>query len=100
VAKIAGKAKVPALAGGAALVGLAGGAILGKRNQKRGVLDRIPKPDLSKLSAPDIKKAPKPGAVAKAVGDAAGKVAERSRQVGQVADDVRRASDAVGGKSR
>jgi hypothetical protein len=69
-------------------------------------MSRIPTPKLKapdvrlpKLSAPDIT-LPKPGAVAKAVGNAAGEVAERSRQVGQVASEVQKASDAIGGNGK
>jgi hypothetical protein len=97
VGTIADKAKGPALAGGAALVGIAGGMAL-TRKRKRGVLDRLPTPKLSKLSTPKIS-LPKPDSVARAVGNAAGQVAERSQTVSQVAAQVQRASEAIDGRN-
>ena len=42
---------------------------------------------------------PKPATVVKAVGNAAGQVADRSNRLGQIAADVQRASDAIGNNS-
>ena len=92
------------MAGGAALVGLAGGLALNRKQKRRGVLSKIPTP---KLKAPDVdlKKLkpsnvslPKPDQALKAIGSAASQVSEKSRKVGQVADDVQRASDALNNK--
>jgi hypothetical protein len=68
------------------------------RKRKRGVLDRLPTPKLSKLSTPKIS-LPKPDSVARAVGNAAGQVAERSQTVSQVAAQVQRASEAIDGRN-
>jgi hypothetical protein len=95
IATVAEKAKVPALAGGAALVGLAGGMAL-KNGRKRGVLDRLPTPKkLPKLNMPDVK----PDSALKNLSKAAGEVAQRSRQVGDVASEVEKASKAIGKKA-
>ena len=48
------------------------------------------------MSAPEIK-VPKPKDLAKTVGHAAEEVAKRSQQVGQVASDVQRATNAIEG---
>jgi hypothetical protein len=101
VGKIAEKAKGPALAGGAALVGIAGGMALTRRQKRGGVLGKLPNPKLktpklSKLNAPSVS-LPKPNKVARAVGSAAGQVAERSQTVSQVASQVQRASEAIDG---
>ena len=100
VGTIAEKAKGPALAGGAALVGLAGGLALTRKQKRKGVLSRVPTPNLKtpkvklpKISAPDM---PKPGAVVKAVGNAAGQVADGSNRLGQIAAEVQKASNAIG----
>jgi hypothetical protein len=82
------------MAGGAALVGLAGGMALAGRKKRRGVISRIkgssmPKIDTSKLSMP------KPDSALKAVGNAAGTVADRSHRLGQVATEVQKASDTL-----
>ena len=93
MATVVEKAKGPALAGGAALVGLAGGIAL-KNGRKRGVLDRLPTPSmkkLPKLSMPDVK----PDSALKAIGNAAGEVAQRSHRVGDVASEVEKASKAI-----
>jgi hypothetical protein len=89
------KAKGPALAGGAALAGLAGGMALTRKRQRGGVLARVPTP---KLKAPSVK-LPKPDAMVKAVGTAAGQVADGSHRVGQVAAQVQRASEAIDGQN-
>jgi hypothetical protein len=102
---IASKAKGPAMAGGAALVGIAGGVALKNRQQKRrGLLSKVPTPklkkpdvDLSKLKPSNVS-LPKPDEALKAIGSAAGQVSEKSRKLGQVADDVQRASDAINNK--
>ena len=96
VAKIAEKAKGPALAGGAALVGIAGGVALTKRN-KRGPLQKLQRSLPSPKLTPPKLELPEPGKLLEGVGKAAGKVAERSDQVGRVAADVQRASDAING---
>ena len=46
------------------------------------------------MSAPKISM-PKPGSVADTVGRAAGEVAQRSQQLGAVASDVQKASNAI-----
>ena len=96
------KAKAPAMAGGAALVGIAGGMAL-SRKRRKGVFSRIsapslkaPKVKMPKLSAPDI---PKPGTMVKAVGSAAGQVADRSTRLGQIAGEVQKASNAIANAS-
>ena len=98
VESIVEKAKAPAMAGGAALVGLAGGLAL-SRKRRKGVFSRMsapslkaPKVKMPKLSAPDM---PKPGTMVKAVGSAAGQVADRSTRLGQIAAEVQKASDAI-----
>ena len=48
------------------------------------------------MSAPEIK-LPKPKDLAKTVGQAAEEVSKRSQQVGQVASDVQRATNAIEG---
>lgn len=104
IAKIAEKAKGPALAGGAALVGLAGGVALNRKKKSRGVLSRIAMPKLgSGISMPKLKNGvsmPKPGPALDAVGKAAGTVAERSRRLGEMASEVQKASDAIGSRSK
>jgi hypothetical protein len=99
---VAEKAKGPALAGGAALIGLAGGMVL-NRNKKRGILDRVPTPSLKrphvsmpKISRPNIKA----DDALKRLGEAAGTVAQRSRQLGDVATEVQKASDAINNGKR
>jgi hypothetical protein len=96
IGTIAAKAKGPAVAGGAALVGLAGGIALTNRNRKRGILDRIPTPSVKRpnVSMPKLK----PDDALKRLGEAAGTVAQRSRQVGDVATEVQKASDAINKK--
>jgi hypothetical protein len=98
VAGIVEKAKGPALAGGAALMGIAGGVALTHRN-KRGPLQKLkgslPRPH---VSAPKMDLS-QSGKLVEGIGRAAGVVAERSEQVGRVAGDVRRASDAINGNS-
>jgi hypothetical protein len=97
VGTIAEKAKGPALAGGAALVGIAGGVAMARKRGRGNLLHRIPTPkNLPKLSAPDIS-LPKPDSLVQAVGEAAGKVADRSHRVGDVATQVQRASQAING---
>jgi hypothetical protein len=99
LSKVTSKAKGPALAGGAALVGLAGGIALNRNGSKRsGIMGRLPSP----VSAASKLKLPKPkrpdidsDAALKGIGRAAETVATRSRQVGDVAGQVQRASDAV-----
>ena len=73
---------------------------LSRNNKRHGVLSRVPAPKLKapnlklpKLSAPEM---PKPATVVKAVGNAAGQVADRSNRIGRIAADVQRASDAIG----
>jgi hypothetical protein len=96
VATIAEKAKAPALAGGAALAGIAGGMALSQR-RRRGPLQRLkPSVSMPKLNAPKIELEPKK--MVGAVGRAAETVAERSEQVGRLAQDVRRASKALNGE--
>jgi hypothetical protein len=102
---VAEKAKGPALAGGAALIGLAGGMAL-NRNKKRGILDRVPKPSVTKphVSMPSMPKVSRPHIKAddalKRLGEAAGTVAQRSRQLGDVATEVQKASDAINNGKR
>jgi hypothetical protein len=91
------------MAGGAALVGLAGGLALSRKQRRKGVFSRIsapsvkaPKVKMPKLSAPDI---PKPSTMLKAVGGAAGQVADRSTRLGQIAAEVQKASDAIADSS-
>jgi len=89
VAKVAEKAKVPVIAGGAVLAGVAGAVAYNRNNhRKRGVFGRV------KSATPNVK-LPKPDEAVKAVGKAAGTVAERSRQVGEVASRVERASNTI-----
>ena len=89
------------MAGGAALVGLAGGLVLSRNNKRRGVLGHLPTPNVKmpKLSKPDVKM-PKPGPTLKAIGDAAGEVAQRSQRLGEVASEVQKASTALGERSK
>lgn len=94
------------MAGGAALVGLAGGLVLSRNKKRRGVLGHLPTPTLKtpnvkmpKLSKPDVKM-PKPGPTLKAIGDAAGEVAQRSQRLGEVASEVQKASTALGERSK
>jgi len=118
-ARIASKAKGPALAGGAALVGLAGGAAL-NRNRNRGLRGKMsklgpPKLGTPKLSAPKLKtpkvntsklkskvpnQMPRPDAAVRAVGSAAGEVARRSSRIGQIASEVQKASEAIDDRSK
>lgn len=98
-ATIAAKAKGPALAGGAALIGLAAGAALTRSRNSRGVLSHLPKPKLSKVSAPNVT-LPKPGPALKSIGQAAGTVAERSRRLGELASEVQKASEAMESRSK
>ena len=73
------------------------------RNKKRGVLDRIPTPHLKKphLSMPKVSRPHiKPDEALKRLGEAAGTVAQRSRQVGDVATEVQKASDAINNGKR
>jgi hypothetical protein len=99
VESIVEKAKAPAMAGGAALLGLAGGLAVSRKQRRKGVFSRMsapslkaPKVKMPKLSAPDM---PKPGTMVKAVGSAAGQVADRSTRLGQIAAEVQKASDAI-----
>ena len=106
-ATIAEKAKKPALAGGAALVaiagGIAGGMALSKRNKRSGLLGRLPTPK-AKLPSVDLPKIdPKSlnldaDSALKAIGRAAGEIAQRSHQVGDVATEVQKATDSLNGK--
>jgi hypothetical protein len=89
------KAKAPAAAGGAALIGLAGGLAMSRNHKRKGVLGRVPKPN---LKMPNISM-PKPDSALRAVGDAAGQVADRSQRLGQVAAEVQKASDAISKRS-
>jgi hypothetical protein len=97
-AKLADKAKVPALTGGAMLVGLAGGVTAARKGKRRrgGLLGRkslIPTPKLN-LPTPTLKKLPVPkkrGSTvkwveekAKEVGDAGYRVAELTSEVEKV----------------
>jgi hypothetical protein len=52
---------------------------------------------LPKVSAPDM---PKPATVVKAVGNAAGQVADKSGRIGQIATEVQKASNAIDGDDR
>jgi hypothetical protein len=88
VAKVAEKAKLPVIAGGAALAGVAGAVAYNRNHKHRGVLGRV------KSATPNVK-LPKADEAVKAVGKAAGTVAERSRQVGDVASRVQKASDTI-----
>ena len=88
VAKVAEKAKLPVIAGGAALAGVAGAVAYNRNHKQRGVLGRV------KSATPNVK-LPKADEAVKAVGKAAGTVAERSRQVGEVASRVEKASDTI-----
>ena len=101
LAAFADKAKAPAAAGGAALVGLAGGLALSRRNSHKGVLARLPKPNVNmpKVKVPKIS-LPKTDSALKAVGSAAGEVADRSQRIGQVAAEVQKASDAIANSKR
>jgi len=65
-----------------------------RKRKRSGVLGRIstPKVKMPKLGSPDL---PKPGTVVKAVGHAAGQVADRSQRLGQIASEVKKASDAI-----
>jgi len=84
------------------LVGLAGGMALSKGKKRKSILSRVPTPKLKapsvklpKLSAPQID-VPKPGEALKALGSAAGVVAQRSQQLSGVASEVEKASKAMG----
>jgi hypothetical protein len=88
VAKVAEKAKLPVIAGGAALAGVAGAVAYNRNHKQRGVFGRV------KSATPNVK-LPKADEAVKAVGKAAGTVAERSRQVGEVASRVQKASDTI-----
>jgi hypothetical protein len=96
LAAFADKAKAPAAAGGAALVGLAGGLALGRSRRRNGLRGRLAKSSLKmpRVRAPKVS-LPKPDSALKAVGSAAGTIAERSKQVERVASHVHQASDAI-----
>jgi hypothetical protein len=95
LAAFADRAKAPAAAGGAVLVGLAGGLALSRGKRRKGLRDRVPDISMPKVKAPKVS-FPKPDSALKAVGNAAGEVADRSHRVGQVAEQVQKASDAIG----
>jgi hypothetical protein len=91
-------------------VGLAGGLAM-KSGRKKGPLSRLSGSGLKpKVKAPKLKgpktpsiKAPnmkKPDEALKALGKAAGEVAQRSQRVGEVASEVQNASDAIGGSAK
>jgi trimeric autotransporter adhesin len=96
LAAFAAKAKAPAAAGGAALLGIAGGVALSRTKRRKGILGRMPKPN---VKMPKVKASkmnmPKPDSALKAVGSAAGEVADRSQRLGQVAAEVQKVSDAI-----
>ena len=69
------------------MVGVAAAAY-SRNHKKRGVIGRI------KSATPSVK-LPKPDEAVKAVGKAAGTVAQRSQQVGEVASRVEKASDTI-----
>jgi hypothetical protein len=94
LAAFADRAKAPAAAGGAVLVGLAGGLALSRGKQRKGLRDRLPDISMPKVKAPKVS-LPKPDSALRAVGNAAGEVADRSHRVGQVAEQVQKASDAI-----
>jgi hypothetical protein len=93
VGVIAQKAKGPALAGGAALLGLAGGIAASRGRKRNGVLSRIPTPSLSKPKL-NVRRVDA-GAALRTIGKAAGGVADRSQQIGEIASEIQKASDTI-----
>jgi hypothetical protein len=73
---------------------------LSRTRQRKGILDRIPTPNVKNVKMPKIK-APKikPEEALKKVGSAAGEVADRSQRVGQVAAEIQKASDSMAKRS-
>jgi hypothetical protein len=58
---------------------------------------KLPKP---KIKLPDLSKPEiKPDGALKAIGHAAGEVAQRTQRVGAIAAEVQRASEAIGNRS-
>lgn len=99
VAKVAEKAKTPALAGGAALLGLAGGVALKNRKKSNGFLSgvrsklNLPKPNLAKrLPTPN-------GSALSVLGEAATEVAKGSSRVRDVASQVQKAAETISPES-
>ena len=96
VAKVAEKAKTPALAGGAVLLGLAGGVAL--NNRRKGLLSGG-----SKLSLPRLdlaKRLPTPnGSVLEMLGDAATEVGKGSSKVQGWASQVQKAAETISPES-
>jgi hypothetical protein len=91
VQKVVDKAKVPALAVGAGLAGVAGGiALKGRQQSRNGLLSKLPKPSMPSFSLPKTN-----GSMIKAVGEAAKGIADGSQKVGQVANQVQTASEAL-----
>ena len=75
------------------------------RGKKRGPLSRaagsvhmpsVKAPKIPNIKAPKVK----PDEALKAIGKAAGQVAQRSQRVGEVASEVQKASDAINGGKR
>jgi hypothetical protein len=99
LAAFADRAKAPAAAGGAALIGLAGGLALSRSKRKNGLRARLPDVKMPKVKAPKVSM-PKPDSALKTVGSAAGEVADRSQQVGRVAAEIQKASDAIANSKR
>jgi hypothetical protein len=96
VAKVAEKARTPALAGGAVLLGLAGGVAL--NNRRKGLLSGG-----SKLSLPRLdlaKRLPTPnGSVLEMLGDAATEVGKGSSKVQGWASQVQKAAETISPES-
>ena len=103
MAKVAEKAKAPAIAGGAVLVGLAGGLALNNRKSK-GPLSRLPKPKLPKVSMPKLSmpdvNPPNPGEAVKALSGAAKQIADGSARVNQLASEVQKVSESISGEKK
>lgn len=89
VGKVAGKAKVPLVAGGAAIAGAAGGMALAasKRARKNGLTKAMMRRPKVKIDSKDVAKAAK-------------EVGNFSAQVGELADELKRARKSANGKHR
>jgi hypothetical protein len=95
LARVASKAKAPALAGGAALVGFAGGAAVSRARRRNGLRGRV-----AGLGSSIQRKLPRRDTAARTVGNVAGEVARRSTRVGQIASEVQKATEWIDSRSR
>ena len=87
LARVAQRAKGPAIAGGAALVGLAGGLALNNGKRRSGLARARPNLNLSM---------PKPkGSTVKILGGAAKEIAKGSYKIGQLTSEVQKVRKAV-----